>query len=184
MGVTALDRGLAAAVIDPGVVDAGRGNDSKIQAGPITRLTGRRAVRGRVERPARTVAVVVQRGKDHRTGRRPLGDQLRAGLSLDPRTFQFDDHPGINRQTSMQSGGDFPRSAIFHRSARIASNQKIRRNGIHHTAVAEPGRHFELRRRRPDAILNANLDAVAAVFAQHIAPSQRADAAVVRRVRV
>ena len=94
-----LDRRLAAAVGDVGMINAGLGTGIEHDPTPVARGPDIRQVAVGVERAARTEAVVAETRENDGTARSALGDQLaRAALEFDPGGQKLHDHTVIDRQ--------------------------------------------------------------------------------------
>ena len=101
----ALDRGLAAAVGDVGVVDARLGGGIDDDAAPVTRrrLVGQRTEQ--VEGTPRPEAVVGGAGEDHAILRIALGDQFGvAATEFDAGSLELHDHARIDLQPARGPG--------------------------------------------------------------------------------
>ena len=156
-------------------VDAG----GEVEAAPVARRRRRvAAVVGRVERPARSVAVVEQRREDDRVARPPLGDQLGADLDLDPAVVELDDDARIDRQPGVQPG--VQTVAVAQRGpARRAADDQVLGDHVDDVGVVESRRHRKLVDRLAGLASDPHEQAVDAVVDQQVAVDVRPDAVVV-----
>ena len=139
---TALDRGLAAAICDVGVVDAGLGDGVDDDPAPIA---GGRQVLLRaehVERAAGAEPVVGGAREDHAVERVALGDQLRvATAQLDAGSLELHDHARIDREAAGGPGNIGAADELV--AAHAAIDQQVLRQHVRDVPGGEHRRHVQ-----------------------------------------
>ena len=144
----ALDRGLAAAIGDVCVVDAGLRTDVEHDASPVTGIPRVGQVAVRVERAARAEPIVAEAREDHPLARGALRYELRhAPLELDPSALEFHDHARIDREPAATAGevlGNAIRRVDFSLvAADTAVDEQIVLEDIDDVGAPEPGGNVE-----------------------------------------